>query len=247
MARYSEEKARRLTKLRKGGQMSEMDYLRAEAEAQKSAASADTLRIATSREAREQRTVVRDRLANLEKLRGSLTRVTGDAATVQATIKRLEHNIERRRIRAPISGRLGEIARLAPGAYVKEGDLLASIVPEGTLRSVARFAPEAALGRIRPGQPARIRLHGFPWTQYGSIRATVARVASESTGGQVRVELDLHPDPRSPIPLQHGLPAEVEVEVDRVSPAVLVLRAAGKALSGLRAASNTGRAPAASH
>ena len=99
------------------------------------------------------------------------------------------------------------------------------------MRAVAEYTPSAALGRVRPGQPARLRLEGFPWAQYGSLRATVAVVASEPRDGRVRVELELQPDPGSAIPLRHGLPGTAEIEVERVSPATLVLRAAGKLLA----------------
>jgi multidrug resistance efflux pump len=230
VAHFTEEKAKRLDRLR-GGQVAELDLLKAQAEAQKNKAGLDTLRHATRRQDRQQQTEVGDRRANLEKLRSEAVRIGGEMATLAAAIQRLQHEIEKRRIRAPISGRLGEIARLAVGAYVKEGARLAAVVPEGKLRGVAEFSATSAMGRIRPGQPTRIRLHGFPWTQYGSVRASVAQVGSETSEGQVRVELELHPGPDCPIPLQHGLPAEVEVEVDRVSPAVLVLRAAGKLLT----------------
>ena len=76
-----------------------------------------------------------------------------------------------------------------------------------------------------------MRLDGFHWTQYGAIAATVASVASEVRDGRVRVELMIHPDSASPIPLQHGLPGTVEVEVDHVSPATLLLRLTGKLLA----------------
>jgi pyruvate-ferredoxin/flavodoxin oxidoreductase len=98
------------------------------------------------------------------------------------------------------------------------------------------FLPPAALGRIRPGQPARLRLQGFPWTQYGSIGAMVSDVASEVRDGRVRVELVIDPRAASPIPLQHGLPGTVEVEVERVSPATLTLRAAGQLVAAPRSA-----------
>jgi len=93
------------------------------------------------------------------------------------------------------------------------------------------FLPSAAIGRIQTGQPARLRLEAFPWTQYGAVSATVASVASEVRDGRVRVELTVRPNPASLIPLQHGLPGTVEVEVDRVSPAILVLRTAGQLLA----------------
>jgi membrane fusion protein (multidrug efflux system) len=101
-------------------------------------------------------------------------------------------------------------------------------MPTGKLRVVAEFAPEAAFGRIRPGQPARMRLDGFPWLQFGTISATVDSVAGETRAGRVRVELEVLADPTSAIPLQHGLPGTVEIEVERVLPAKLALRIAGK-------------------
>jgi Cation efflux system protein CusB domain 1 len=97
----------------------------------------------------------------------------------------------------------------------------------GMLKIMTDFLPPAALGRIQPGQPARLRLDGFPWTQYGAVSATVASVASEVRDGWVWVELAVRPDAAPPIPLQHGLPGTVEVEVDRVSPTTLILRTAG--------------------
>ena len=69
-----------------------------------------------------------------------------------------------------------------------------------------------------------------PWTEFGKVPATVASVGSEPRSGHVRVELTIDPNPPSGIPLQHGLPATAEVEVDSISPAALALRAVGKIL-----------------
>jgi membrane fusion protein (multidrug efflux system) len=107
---------------------------------------------------------------------------------------------------------------------------LGSIVPAGEPRAIGLF-PATVVGRIRPGQPARLRLEGFPWTQYGTLSATVAAVGNEpqatANPGLIRVEFALAENRDSLIPLEHGLPGSAEVEVERVAPAVLVLRAAG--------------------
>ena len=96
-------------------------------------------------------------------------------------------------------------------------------------RPTYRFAHSARRQATRcSGQSARIRLDGFPWTQFGSLTATVTQVAGEVRDGRVRVELVVHPTSDSRIPMEHGLPGTVEVEIERVSPATLVLRAAGK-------------------
>jgi multidrug resistance efflux pump len=229
-ARTAEEEAELFARLQARNLSSPLEQLRAKAEAHKRRAAADTLRLAVSRLDSDHRTQEHDRQARLEGLRRDLTRLAGDMETVAATVERLAHEIERRHLRAPMTGRLGEVAELRIGSVVREGDRLAAVVPRGDLQVVADFRPPTALGRIRPGQPARLRLEGFPWTQYGSLAATVSRVASEVRSGRVRVELRVDPDGASPIPLQHGLPGSVEVEVEWVAPVTLVLRAAGTLL-----------------
>lgn len=112
-----------------------------------------------------------------------------------------------------------------------EGRQLGTILPPGRFKIVADFPPSAALGHIRPGQPARLRLDGLPWIQYGSISATVASVVGQAKDGHVRAELTIHAGLTSPIPLQQGLRGALEVEVGCTTPALLVLRAAGKLLT----------------
>ena len=165
-ARAVEEEAAFFARLQARGLVAQLDSLRSTAEANKRRAAADTLRLAVSRLEGEQRTRERERRVCLEQLGHEITRLEGDLATAAATSARLAHTIEQRRIRAPLSGRLGEGANLRIGA----------VVPPGDLRVVAQFLPATALGHIRPGQPARVRLEGFPWAQYGSLMATVARV-----------------------------------------------------------------------
>jgi membrane fusion protein (multidrug efflux system) len=72
-----------------------------------------------------------------------------------------------------------------------------------------------------------MRVTGFPWTQYGMLDATVAAVSGEVADGRIRVVLDLDPHTAPAIPRHHGVIGEVEIELDQVSPAVLIARAAG--------------------
>lgn len=230
-AQLADDEVARLGRLRADALVPEIDEVRAKAEAQKRHAAVESLKLAIERLERSQQTDDQDRRARTERLQSDLARLRGDISTSQAAIRRLENDIERRRIRASITGTIGEVAELRAGAFVAEGQKLAAILPEGRLRVVAEFAPSSALGRVRPGQPARVRLVGFPWTEYGSIAATVETVASEIRAGTVRVELAIQPDPSSAVPFQHGLPGSVEVEVERVAPASLVLRAGGRLLT----------------
>jgi multidrug resistance efflux pump len=217
-------------RLQARGLAPQLDLLRTRAEVDHKRAAADTLRLAVSRLEREQRTKDSDRTARLTQFHRELTRLDGDIRTAEATLARLDYGIEQTRIRAPIAGRLGEVANVQQGAVVRQGDTLGVVLPVGALRVVAHFLPAVALGRVQPGQSARLRLEGFPWAQYGSLAATVSSVANEARDGVIRVELRLVPEALTAIPLQHGLPGTVEVEVERVSSATLVLRGVGQRL-----------------
>ncbi len=219
--------AERAQKLRKEGIIAEAEVQRAEADAQSKRAAAENLRAALARLAPEQAVRDTDRDVKLRELAEQIAKLSADRMESLAAIRRLEYEVERRKIRAPVSGRLGECAVLRPGSHISEGQQLGVILPSGRLQITAEFQPSAALGKLRPGQRAVMRLEGFPWAQYGTVSAKVAQVASEIRDGKVRVELAVDGPPPARIPLQHGLPGTVEVEIERVSPLALIIRSAG--------------------
>jgi membrane fusion protein (multidrug efflux system) len=230
-AQTAQEEAHIYTQMQARGFASQLDFLRVTTEARKRRAAADALRLAVSRLEGEQRTKGSDRQVRLERLKREATQLTGQIAEAKAAIERPEYEITRRLIRSPVAGRLGEVGLVQIGGVVREGDKLSAVVPSGALKIIAYFLPSTALGRIQPGQAARLRLEGFPWTQYGTVAAQVTNVASELRDKLLRVELTVDAAATSPIPFQHGLPGTIEVEVDHVSPATLVLRTAGLLLA----------------
>ena len=220
----------RLENLYAGGLVSEAEVSRARAEAEQRNASAEALRLALDRLDWARRLELSDRSGDLDELRRELARLEGDRAAASADVARLENQVDLRRVKAPTNGRVGELARVEVGSFVDEGDRLGAVVPAGDVIVVADFPPASAVGRIHRGQSAKIRLDGFPSIQYGALSATVSRVSSELRDGSIRVEMAIADDTPEGLPLQHGLPGTAEVEVERVSPAALVLRAAGKIL-----------------
>jgi hypothetical protein len=156
--------------------------------------------------------------------------VEGERQALLATVSELEQIIERHVIRAPADGVIGALGLLHPGSYVAEGARLGTLRPSGELMLVAEFEPPSALGRIRPQQRAELRLTGFPWLEFGTVNARVTQVATEVRDGTVRVELDLLREQKTLIPFQHGLPGTVEVAVEQITPAELLLRSLGRRL-----------------
>jgi len=231
--------AERKAKLQAEGLIPEMDLARAVSDAQRARATAESLRLAISRQEGEQSTHTTERQSRIETLRRQMNQLAGMRTKSGAAADRLASEVELRRILAPVDGKIGELATLRIGAVVAAGDRLGVIVPTGDIKVVAQFDPAAAFGRIHPGQSARLRLQGFPWTQYGSLKATVTNVANEVRDGSVRVELSPKPDSR--LPVQHGLPGSTEIEVEQISPVSLVLRIAGQMLAPRQPAEPTAK------
>jgi len=230
-SRAAQDKFTRTMQLEKLGLVSaaEAEVVRSDAQGRRAElqalrAGVDRLRAEQIAAEREQR----GRLASLERERVGLE---GQRAAMSSSVERHETEAERRRIRASVSGKIAEATAIQIGAVVREGDRLASIIPQGEVRAVAEFSAPS-LGRVKPGQPARLRLDGFPWTQYGYVDATVTRVAGETRDQRVRVELAIQQSAASKIPLQHGMPGAAEIEVERVAPLALLARSLGQTLSG---------------
>ncbi|MFO0666701.1 MAG: HlyD family efflux transporter periplasmic adaptor subunit [Polyangiaceae bacterium] len=145
----------------------------------------------------------------------------------KSDLKVLEAEIARYQIRAAISGRLAEISPISTGQRLPAGTRIATIVPPTKLRVVANFAPEEAIGRVKPGQHVVLRVDNYSWAQYGTVDAVVDQVANETRDGLVRAEMHISKE-NPEIPLVHGLTTQAEVDVERVSPLGLLLRMAGQ-------------------
>jgi multidrug resistance efflux pump len=230
-AQFAKEHSRRLSQLQTSKRVAEIEALRARAEADKAQSAADALASEINRLTSDAVSKEHEKRAALEALRREAASLGGQIELSTATVARLREDIEKHVIRAPVSGKIGEAPPLDIGAFVDMGGVVGKIVPSGRLKVVADFAPARVLGRVHPGQSARMRLDGFPWTQYGALAIRVDRVASEIREGRVRVELLPDSPDDSNLLLQHGLPGMVEVEIEQTTPAVLALRAAGQVIA----------------
>lgn len=226
-ARQAEEEAQRARELAASGAISAREVEQAEVAVERLRLETSVQRQVWSQLGSEIGGALQVSQVELGRIEQQLAELRGALASAEARVTAAEQTVRRHAIVAPTDGTVGALEVREPGAVVASGDLLVTVVPAGDVHVVATFGAADALGRIRPGQPARVRLDAFPWTTWGSVSATVARVADEPDpdGEGVRVELSI--DGTSGVPLQHGLPGTVEVVVDRASPAALVLRAAG--------------------
>jgi membrane fusion protein (multidrug efflux system) len=230
-ADYAAKNLSRIRALHAENFVSAHDLEKAESDASQLRAAASALEMAANRIPQDQAARNRERDVRIGRLQGEIATLEAQRDTLQAETARLSYEIERRRIRAPVDGLIGEAVNLRVGAVVADGDRLGSIVPAGHLLLVAHYPAQAAFGRIRAGQPATLRLDGFPWAEFGTVSATVAEVGREVRDGKVRVELALLPRSGFRGSLEHGMPGTIEVAVERLSPLNLIMRTAGQWLT----------------
>jgi membrane fusion protein (multidrug efflux system) len=96
----------------------------------------------------------------------------------------------------------------------------------GPQKVTAVFPSDSALG-ISRGQAVDFHPVGNIGALNGSIPGSVTRVSDDTTGELTRVEIALRYEQTLPAPLQEGLKGRVDVELEEVSPAKLILRSAG--------------------
>jgi membrane fusion protein (multidrug efflux system) len=230
-ARFAEEQATRTTKMHEQGLVSDAERKRVLAESEQRRAAAAALKQALARQEADRGVAQSGTLASVAELERQKAELDARIAGLDALRARLSYELGLHQVKAPVSGHLGDVVSLQVGSEVQKGQRLGTIIPSGEVRIVAEYAPSEAAGRVRAGQPARLRLRGFPWIQFGMVEATVTGVAEEARNGTLRVELAVQRAPDLPGGLQHGLPGSLEIEVERIAPALLVLRAAGRAVS----------------
>ena len=192
----------------------------------------DTTRLAVQQLEQAQQVHAAEWRARLAQSQREAVVLDGDIAIATAHLARLAHALEIRHLRAPIAGRLGAVALVQPGAFVHEGTRLAVIGPSEAPMVTAEVAPAVARGRLRPGQPAWLRVTGVPGTPSWSLAATVMQVAAASQEERLRVVLRLAPDALTHWPLQPSVTGTMAVEVERVAPVTLVVRALSQRLWG---------------
>lgn len=87
---------------------------------------------------------------------------------------------ERTRLASPIDGTVYGLSVTTIGQVVASGEELMRIVPNGSALEIECYLPNRDAGFVKPGQTAVVKIESFPFTRYGTLAATVQRVASDA-------------------------------------------------------------------
>jgi hemolysin D len=87
---------------------------------------------------------------------------------------------ERTKLTSPIDGTVYGLSVTTIGQVVSSGEELLRIVPQGAALEIECYLANRDAGFVKPGQQAVVKIESFPFTRYGTLSATVERVASDA-------------------------------------------------------------------
>ena len=87
---------------------------------------------------------------------------------------------ERMYLKSPIDGVVYGLSVTTIGQVTGSGEELMRIVPEDASLEIECYLANKDVGFVKPGQDAVVKIELFPFTRYGTLPATVTRVANDA-------------------------------------------------------------------
>ncbi|GKT00622.1 HlyD family type I secretion periplasmic adaptor subunit [Acidovorax sp. SUPP3434] len=87
---------------------------------------------------------------------------------------------------APVAGTVQQLAAHTEGGVVTEAQALMVIVPDSAGVSAEVTLENKDIGFVVPGQEVAIKLETFPFTRYGTVKATVDKVTQDAVTDEKR-------------------------------------------------------------
>lgn len=118
---------------------------------------------------------------------------------------------------APIDGQVSLNAGFySVQQFVKQGEQVMAIVPRASREIIGRLSlPVAGSGKVVPGQKVIIKLYGYPFPEYGTLRGQVASKALVPNDNQYGIVVSLPDTLRTSygriIPFEQRLQGEAEI------------------------------------
>ena len=87
---------------------------------------------------------------------------------------------------APVAGTVQQLALHTEGGVVTEAQALMVIVPDAASVSAEVTLENKDIGFVTPGQEVAIKLETFPFTRYGTVKASVDKVTQDAVNDEKR-------------------------------------------------------------
>lgn len=88
--------------------------------------------------------------------------------------------IDRTHLLAPIAGTVTNMSVHGAGPVVQQGDVVASIAPQGARLVAELHIPNSNIAKVKPGLPVKLLIDAYPYQQYGVFDGTVMSVSPDA-------------------------------------------------------------------
>jgi hemolysin D len=89
-------------------------------------------------------------------------------------------------LKAPVAGTVQQLAAHTEGGVVTEAQPLMVIVPDGAQVTAEVTLDNKDIGFVNQGHQAEVKLETFPYTRYGTLKATVKTVTADAVNDEKR-------------------------------------------------------------
>ena len=104
-----------------------------------------------------------------------------DLGEITAKLPSYEQKLSSTEIKSPAEGIINQFFYNTIGAVLKEGDVIAELVPTENALTVKALIDAEDIGSIEPGQSAKISLTAYDASRYGYINGQITSVSADST------------------------------------------------------------------
>jgi hemolysin D len=168
--------------------------------------------------------------AQLGQLRSELARSTvKDLAEAQDNSDLRRNEIAKTDLRnrsmrlvSPVNGTVQQLAVHTLGGVVQPAETLLVIVPDDSQLVVDAKIPNRDAGFVRTGQPVRVKVDAFPFTDYGTLDGVLESMSGDAIDDEklglvynARVRLSLLPIQRRAMKLSPGMSITAEIKTAR--------------------------------
>ena len=109
------------------------------------------------------------------------SRAITDLAEINAKLPSYEQKLSSTEIKSPAEGIINQFFYNTIGAVLKEGDVIAEIVPTENALTVKALIDAEDIASIEPGQMSKISLTAYDASRYGYINGKIINVSADST------------------------------------------------------------------
>jgi HlyD family secretion protein len=98
---------------------------------------------------------------------------------INAKLNQVKLDLKNQDLRAPVDGIVFELGPKLPGVVSQPGQTLLQVVPNESLVAQVKVA-NSDIANIRVGMPVDVRVDAYPFTEFGSVKATVSKIGREA-------------------------------------------------------------------